>query len=625
MSKETENTELLTDKDVTEEANIEEVKEETKVEPEAKEEAKEETKEETKEEVKAEAKAEPEVKEEAAATAEAVEPYVVSGVDKAKVAFPVGAKIGIIAAAVLVIVYFAGVIYFSTHFSWNTTLNGVDVSFMSASQAQLALDSMVRDYQLEIRTRGGNAEYIKGTDIDLEFQLLGSVEQTIQQQNVWLWFVEGWLPKNNVIEAEVSFDKRKLNDLIRELECMQKENIIEAVEPQIVKKGNSFIVEEGIEGQEPLLLEAREVIHGGFRDLMAYVDLEETNCYVKLEYDTEDTEVTEALEYMNALLEMEITYKFNDEKEVLDGSDIIDWVVISDDYEINVDTAEVEDYIDYLKETYEMRGQVIDFHTSHGDIVEVTSYIRSNEMNTEVETEHLLEAINKAVSTGKKEFERDSQDMASVGDTYIEINLTSQYLYCYKDGKLIFETDVVTGKPSTGCATPPGVYTIRSKSSPAILVGETYRQPVSYWMPFNGGIGLHDATWQSAYGGQWYIPYGSHGCINLPLDSAKFIYENYGPGDTVVLYHLAGTERSDAVPATRPESSPIYVYVPPEEPETEAPAPEAPSTEAPATETPAPEAPSTETPAPEAPTPEAPSTENPADSSEAGTEATVTP
>ena len=44
----------------------------------------------------------------------------------------------------------------------------------------------------------------------------------------------------------------------------------------------------------------------------------------------------------------------------------------------------------------------------------------------------------------------------------------------------------------------------------------SYEQPVTYWMPFNGGIGFHDADWQPYFGGDRYLTGGSHGCINLP-------------------------------------------------------------------------------------------------------------
>lgn len=532
------------------------------------------------------------VSKETVVTAEA-EPYVVAVPVGERKKVPVWAKICMITVSVVAVVYLAGVAFFSTHFLWNTTLNGVDVSFLSASQAQTAIEKVIDDYQLEIQTRGGETEIIKGKDIDLDFQLLGTVEQTIQKQNVWLWFVDGWLENANVMEANVTYDIGKLNSQIRALDCMQSNNIVMPVEPQLVKKGNEYVVVEGDAGKKPLEYKVRKVIKESISNLMASVDLDEAGCYAELEYDVDDKAVQDALEYLNAIQDMKITYEFQGGEEVLKGSEILKWVEISKDYEISLNSDDVREFIEQLKEDYEIRGQVINFHTSYDETVEITSYIRSNELNTDVEVEELLSTVDTAMKSGKREFVRGSDDMASVGDTYIEINLTAQHLYCYKDGTMIFETDIVSGKPSTGCATPPGVYTIRAKSSPAILVGETYRQPVSYWMPFNGGIGLHDATWQRAYGGQRYISNGSHGCINLPLDAAKFIYEHYSAGDYVVLYHLAGTEQAEAVPAARPESSPIYVPVPPAD-TTEAPATEAPATEAPATEAPPTEPPTTE-------------------------------
>lgn len=63
-------------------------------------------------------------------------------------------------------------------------------------------------------------------------------------------------------------------------------------------------------------------------------------------------------------------------------------------------------------------------------------------------------------------------------------------------------------------------------------------------MPFNGGIGLHDANWRKTFGGTIYKNGGSHGCVNLPPAVAKTIYENISAGDPVLCYHLDGTESS---------------------------------------------------------------------------------
>ena len=56
-------------------------------------------------------------------------------------------------------------------------------------------------------------------------------------------------------------------------------------------------------------------------------------------------------------------------------------------------------------------------------------------------------------------------------------------------------------------------------------------------MPINyGGVGLHDAPWVTEFGGEYYIYSGSNGCINLNLQTAKTIYENYTNGTPVVVY-----------------------------------------------------------------------------------------
>ena len=57
-------------------------------------------------------------------------------------------------------------------------------------------------------------------------------------------------------------------------------------------------------------------------------------------------------------------------------------------------------------------------------------------------------------------------------------------------------------------------------------------------MGFNGGIGIHDATWRSKFGGDIYKYDGSHGCINLPLSFAAQVYEIAEPGMPVLCYWL---------------------------------------------------------------------------------------
>ena len=68
------------------------------------------------------------------------------------------------------------------------------------------------------------------------------------------------------------------------------------------------------------------------------------------------------------------------------------------------------------------------------------------------------------------------------------------------------------------------------------MTGETYATPVKYWMPFNGNIGMHDASWRKEFGGEIYRTNGSHGCINLPEEIAETIYGYVEQGFPVVCY-----------------------------------------------------------------------------------------
>ena len=56
-------------------------------------------------------------------------------------------------------------------------------------------------------------------------------------------------------------------------------------------------------------------------------------------------------------------------------------------------------------------------------------------------------------------------------------------------------------------------------------------------MPFVYGQGLHDASWQSSFGGNRYkTGHGSHGCINLPENQAALIYNTIDGGYPIIIY-----------------------------------------------------------------------------------------
>ena len=130
------------------------------------------------------------------------------------------------------------------------------------------------------------------------------------------------------------------------------------------------------------------------------------------------------------------------------------------------------------------------------------------------------------------------------GARYIDVDLTEQHARFYaEDGSIIWESDIVSGKPSDGRNTPQGTFYIKTNDGKSVLRGykpdgtKDYETPVDYWMPFkDNSVGFHDASWQPTFGGDWYVGNGSHGCVNLPVDKARELHEIIAVGDVVVVH-----------------------------------------------------------------------------------------
>lgn len=131
---------------------------------------------------------------------------------------------------------------------------------------------------------------------------------------------------------------------------------------------------------------------------------------------------------------------------------------------------------------------------------------------------------------GKKYFKAQGY-----GTTYVLVDIEAQTLTYVKDWKLILSTPVITGNTSLGRGTRVGSFRLMNKIRSVDLVGADYRVYVRFWMPFDGQIGMHDASWHNVFGGDIYKSRGSHGCVNMPYWAAKKLYNNISVGTRVIV------------------------------------------------------------------------------------------
>lgn len=202
----------------------------------------------------------------------------------------------------------------------------------------------------------------------------------------------------------------------------------------------------------------------------------------------------------------------------------------------HIDENAVKAYAQQFARDYNTFGGTRKFTSYSGNKIKVSGGNYGYALNVDEEAKQLIEDLKSGKEVKREPIwlmigYTDYNLTNDIGDTYVEISIKKQHLWFFKDGKKVIDCDVVTGNPYMGYETPTGTFALTYKQAGATLRGENadgskYESPVSYWMPFYGNYGMHDAPWRSSFGGNIYLGGGSHGCVNMPVKAAKKVFEN---------------------------------------------------------------------------------------------------
>lgn len=448
--------------------------------------------------------------------------------------------------AVLAAGYFAVSLKYREAFLPNTSIGGISVAGMTVDEVKEEIRVGIDSYQLRLEERDGQEEVIFGRDIDLQPVYDGSLEQILEGQNSLLWGIN-WLDSKTYEQNRmVQYNEEKLNSLVNSLECMNPEMITEPVSAYLSyqeEAGLTIVPEE--RGNAPIPERLTAEIKNAVSSLEERLSLEERKVYREPEIFKDNPTLLEQKKQWERYAKVKVTYRFGSRSEVVDGTTILSWLSEGVDKNVTIDRTKVEEYVKGLAKTYNTAYHTKALKTSYGSTVKITQGNYGWMIDQKTEVEQLIQAIESGESQEREPVYLQtaaSHDGPDYGDTYVEMNLTAQHLFYYKNGKLLIESDFVSGDEAKGWSTPAGAYELTYKQRDATLKGKNYKTPVTYWMPFNGNIGMHDGYWRSSFGGTIYKKNGSHGCVNLPPAVAKIIFENIEKGIPVLCYHLEGTQ-----------------------------------------------------------------------------------
>lgn len=444
----------------------------------------------------------------------------------------------------------------TTYFE-NTTINGFDAS---GREPKELLTELTKAYSAPSVTVNENGEEAMSATLDQlgyevdQSALLERLNQALAMQKSSIPVLIGSLMNGNHFQVEVTFtfDEAVFNAAVNS--AALKNPRTASVDAQMLydEPTKTYYIQPEVNGNEMEDADLQALVKEQVDSLTSAEDPQEDltidipdSIYIKPQVTGDDVELNNICNIYNHYSQAVITYTFGDETEVLDWNTIQNWLTIVDGNGV-LDENQIWEYVAGLASKYNTIYHDRTFHTSLG--TDVTIPGTENEygylVDEQGEFDQLIADIRSNTQVQREPvyaysgYRRSGAD--DLAGTYVEVNLTTQHIWFYVDGQLIVESDLVSGCVSKGTETQTGAFPLAYKESPSVLTGgdaaNGWRTEVTYWMPFFDGQGLHDATWRSSFGGNIYVNNGSHGCVNLPFNTADKIYNNIEAGVAIILY-----------------------------------------------------------------------------------------
>ena len=445
----------------------------------------------------------------------------------------------VVCGLALAAVYGGGCAYFSTHFTPGTTVNGQDVSLMTTSALSASVSDSVRAWTLELSGPAGFSAKVSSEDVGLTARADDYAANALSKSDARAWPLDLLSHRTILQEDGVTLDEGKLR------ECLQSEVAAYNQGAQAPTRASSSFDSEAGEFRisnevAGTMLDLDRVVAraaGAAKSLQRELALggDELLRPAVLHDDERLVSVTKRA---NELLALSIPLTC-DGREVsrVDKSVSASWVTVGDDLDLEVDGDLIGDWINtVLAASVDHSDETNDYAVDDASLAKSIYDELLGQRCDPIEIPLRVVGSRPAESEGAHERGR-----------HIDVNLSTQYARLYDaNGRVIWRSYIVSGNTAEGRSTPTGTYAINANMArDTVLVGADedhdgepdYRSKVSYWMPFIGNsVGLHDATWRYSFGGSIYSYAGSHGCVNLPYQDAKALWDLVRVGDKVVVH-----------------------------------------------------------------------------------------
>lgn len=446
-------------------------------------------------------------------------------------------KVILTIGGIVVGIYIIGTILFTFVSLPNTHVNGRDVSF---APKESVIGDSIGDFDIKIKGMDDKELVFNSKDIDYKANIPKGASL---DQNPLKWPISFFSKENFEFDYKVNYDENKLEDILKNSQFMNK--IVEPEDAKLEFDGKEFKIKEEIKGNKVKYNKLKQALVSAIKTRNADIELDES-FYEQPKVYAKDENLQKALDQANEALKLSFKFNINGFDYKIEGEKLAEMVDFEDE-KLTLNHEKVTEYVSKMAEETNTYGKNRKFKATDLGEITVNPGVYGYKLNEEETIKSFLDAFEKGKSTeiepvylkaGLNRYE----DGSDIKDTYIEVDLSRQHVWYYKNGEVLLSTDIVTGRLSEGALTNKGVGAILSKEKDSKLKGKNfdgsdYETPVKYWMPIGwDGEGFHDANWRYSFGGNIYLYNGSHGCLNMPPSQAEKLFNLVEHNTPVVVY-----------------------------------------------------------------------------------------
>lgn len=403
-----------------------------------------------------------------------------------------------------------------------TKVAGIDVGGMTPGMAAAAIDAKLAGTEVRL-TGAGDDVVVTGADLGAQLDATAAAEQAFAERPMWQ--VGNWM--GEPLAADITLDPEAAD---RALRAAVPNSFVDAVDATVTfdPKSNTYTTTPAESGTGIDLTALTDAFATGIAEGESAVEFSAAPTETAAQIGTD--EATATAEQLNGMLSKIGFYVGKERTVPITPAVAATWLSVQPvdgELTIEADQAAIQKVVDTLPKAINRAA------------VDATNIVDSNgtvlhEQTAGVEGRALGDTSNAASDFAARLADGNPVYELAVTTTpfettelfrRIEVDLSEQRVYLFENEKAVQSWSVSTGLDAN--PTTEGRFKVFAKVRIQDMGNPDTTKPPYFFTPdvpyvsyFNGDQALHGTWWHNNFGQQM-----SHGCVNMPIPAAKFVYE----------------------------------------------------------------------------------------------------